>query len=100
MNLMEWFLWKPERAFVVSCVFFLGYSAMRLLKRRFSTVRSWPLLVPAFAWMLFALWEWFCAIKKYNIRVDLFFIYPILIVASVYGLSVSIGSLTSGFLRK
>jgi hypothetical protein len=100
MNPLEWFFWKPERAFAVSCIFFLGYLVIRLLSRKPSSARSWPLLIPAIAWALFAIWEWFCAVKEYNIRVDLFLIYPILIVVSVFGLSMSISSLISNFLKK
>jgi hypothetical protein len=62
--------------------------------------RIWPLLIPAIAWMLFAIWEWFCTVKEYDIRVDLLLIYPVLIVVSIFGISVSIGSLVSSLLKK
>lgn len=100
MNSMEWFFWKPEKFFAVSCVFFLAYLIIRLLGRKLPSVQSWPLLVPAITWALFAAWELFCTLEKTNIRVDLFFIYPVLIVVSIFGLSISIGSLISSILKK
>ena len=100
MNPMEWFFWKSERIFAVSCVFFLGYFVIRLFGRKLPSVRSRPLLIPAIAWALFAVWELFCSAQQYNIRVDLLFIYPVLIVVSIIGLSVSIGSLISSLFKK
>ncbi|MCK4914233.1 MAG: hypothetical protein KAI59_06630 [Planctomycetes bacterium] len=100
MNPMEWFFWKPERIFAVSFAFFLGYLVIRLFNRKLSSAKSWPLLIPAIAWILFGIWEWFCTVKEYNIRVDLLLIYPILIAISVFGLSMSISSLISSFLKK
>jgi hypothetical protein len=100
MNPIEWFFWKPERAFAVSCAFFFGYLLVRLFNRKSSFARSWPLLIPAITWGFYAIWECYCTVQKYNIRVDLLLIYPILIVVSVFGLSVIIGSLTSSFFEK
>ena len=100
MNSMEWFFWSPERIFVVSCGFFLGYFVIRLFSRKLLFIWSWPLLIPAVAWALFAVWELFSTVKQYNIRVDLFLIYPLLIVVSIFGLSVSIGSLITSLFKK
>ena len=85
---------------MVSCVFFLGYAVMRLLSRKLPSMRSRPLKIAAIAWVSYAIWEWFCTVKQANIRIDLFLIYPILIIVSVFGLSVSIGSVISSFLKK
>ncbi len=93
INPMKWFFWKPERAFAVSCFFFLGYLVIRLFSHKLSFMRRRPLLIPAVVWLLYAVWEWVCTVNRGYIRVDLFLIYPILIVVSIYGLSVSIRSL-------
>jgi len=100
MNPMELFLGKPGRILIVSCGFFLGYLIMCLYGRKLPSVRCWPLLIPAIAWGLFAIWEWYCTVNKYDIRIDLFLIYPVLIIISVFGLSVSVGSLISSFFKK
>lgn len=97
---MGWFVRNPERILAISCVFFLGYFIISSFSRKLSSVRSWPLLIPAITWGLYAIWEWFCVIKKGNIRIDLFLIYPILIVASILGLSMSISSLVSNIFKK
>lgn len=100
MNQIEWLFWSPERIFVVSGGFFLGYFVIRLFSRKLPFIRSWPLLIPAIAWALFTLWELYCRVQKFNIRVDLFFIYPVLIIVSIFGLSVSIGSLILSLFKK
>jgi hypothetical protein len=97
---MGWFVRNPERAFAVSCGFFLGYLVVRLFSLKSSSVRSWPLLAAAITWVLYALLEWVCTIKKDNIRVDLFLIYPVLLVVSILGLSMSISSLISSFSKR
>ena len=83
------FVWHPERIVVVSCAFFVTYFALRLLRHKFSSVRDWPVLIPAIIWGLFAVWEWYCKVQRYNIRVDLLLIYPILITVSITGLFLS-----------
>lgn len=75
------FFWHPERIALISAVLFVGFASM-LAMRRF---RAWPVLIPAALWGLFALWEWFVKVMRYDIRVDLLVIYPVLIVATVWG---------------
>ena len=92
MNLIKWvflpiqpFVWHPERIVVVSCVFFVSYFGLRIFRRKVSSVQNWPLLIPAVIWGSFAIWEWYCKAQRYNIRVDLLLIYPVLITVSIAG---------------
>lgn len=100
MNTIEGFLGSPTIIFAVSCVFFLSYLVIYVLACKWSFVRSWPLLIVAVAWALFAVWELFCTVKEYNIRVDLFVICPVLIAVTIFGVFVSVGSLASSLLKK
>lgn len=100
MNPMEWFVWKPERIFMVSLVFFLGYLTIYLFSRKRPAVRSYPLLISFVTWITYGVWELFCSVQQYNIRVDLLFIYPVLIIVSIFGISASVGSLISNLLKK
>lgn len=43
-------------------------------------------IVAAVLWALFAPWEWYCAVQRYNIRVDLMLIAPVLLVFTVGGI--------------
>lgn len=96
MDVIKWlflpiqpFVWHPERIVAVSCAFFVIHFVLRLLHHKFSSVRDWPVLVPAIIWALFAIWEWYCKEQQYNIRVDLLLIYPVLIIVSIGGLLLS-----------
>jgi hypothetical protein len=42
-------------------------------------------LVATGAWGVFAAWEWYAKAKGWNIRVDLFMIYPVLIILTAWG---------------
>ncbi len=88
MDLIQWifapiqpFIWHPERIAVV-CALLLAGFVLVLLIRRFP---SWPLLIAAAAWGSFAVWEWYAKAKGWNIRVDLFLIYPVLIIVTARG---------------
>ena len=88
MNSLEWlfkpiqpFVAHPERIVVVAGVLFLSFFALLVLRR----FRSWPLLIPACGWGLFAIWEAYCEAQGYNIRVDLLLVYPVLVVITLWG---------------
>jgi hypothetical protein len=87
------FATKPELLFAGALVFLLEYLIVFLLGRKFKSVLSWPLLLVAIAWMLVAMWEVYCAEQGYNIRVDVLFIYPILILVSLLGFLASVSSI-------
>jgi len=98
MNLLEWlfkpiqpFVWHPERIAAVACVLFIAFFVLLSLRR----FRSWPLLIPACVWGLFAVWEAYCKAQKYNIRVDLLLLYPILVVVTVWGVAMAFRSRTT-----
>jgi hypothetical protein len=76
------FVWHPERIAIVACILLLAY----LMLRRVGRFRPRPILVSAVIWGAFALWEWYCKIQGYNIRIDLFLIYPVLIIVTVWSL--------------
>ena len=71
---MDMFIGKPELIIAVSGVFFFAYFLIRLLDRILPSVLAWPLLMPAISWVLYALWEMYCRVQQYNIRVELLFI--------------------------
>ena len=97
-----WFVFAGNLKLIFAAVGFLllAYLIVFLLKRKFESVLSWPLLVVAMAWMLFAMWEIFCMEQGYNIRVDALFIYPILILVSLVGFLASVGSIIFGLFKK
>lgn len=74
---------------MIAAVFFGGHLLLRLFR---PSARRWSILLPAFAWTLFAPYEWFCARKGYDIRLDLALIYPVLIIVTLAGLSLSLWS--------
>lgn len=89
-----------DLVFLVSGIFLLEYTIVLLLRRKLKYVLSWPLLAVAIGWLLAAVWELYCQGQGYSIRLDVFFIYPILIIASLLGLFVTIGSMIRGLYKQ
>jgi hypothetical protein len=86
---MDFFVWEPGRVAVVAGAFLLTFIACAALERSNRRFRSWPLFATAALWGLYALWEWLAFEKRWNIRVDLLLIYPLLFGASVTALVLS-----------
>ena len=72
----------PERIAVVAGLLWAGCTWLFLSRRR----GAWPLAIAGAAWALFAVWEWHCKVKGYNIRVDLFVVSPVLLALTVWGM--------------
>jgi hypothetical protein len=77
------FITHPERIAVVAALFLLGFLVL-LWSGRFRT--PWPLLGAAIVWGLWVPWEQNCNEMKYNIRVDLLLLYPLLLGVTVWAL--------------
>jgi len=77
------FVWHPARALIISSIFLLFFVVCIALKKRVAWTRSWPLLLAAIAWALFAYNEHLAHRKGWNIRVDLLFTWPILVLLSL-----------------
>ena len=75
------FIWHPERAFIVAIVFSILWIFIRKKVWSFGSV---PLLLAAISWGLFAAWETYVYSIKANIRIDLFIIYPWLLIITLY----------------
>jgi hypothetical protein len=79
------FVAKPFNILVVAVVFFGAYFILR----SFETVRQIrPLFIASMAWGLYAAWELLVQIRtpEANIRVDLFVIWPLLAILSIWSL--------------
>jgi hypothetical protein len=84
------FVQHPERIALVALAFLTSYLVLR---RRSPGVVRWPLLVIASTWAGFAVWEWGCLREQTGIRIDLFLIYPVLVLLTFAGLLPSLVSL-------
>jgi len=80
------FLWHPERIAYVAVIFIAAFLIMRIVTKS-SGINPRYLFVPAVLWTLFIPWEAYCKAGEYNIRVDLLYIYPVLMVTSVLGIA-------------
>ncbi|HWM91543.1 MAG TPA: hypothetical protein VN493_12325 [Thermoanaerobaculia bacterium] len=82
---LEAFVWHPERIFLMAGVLCLLFLLLHWLRRR-----AWPVLSVAIAWGLWAPWEAYCKAGGFNIRIDLFLIGPVLLIATIGGLIVGL----------
>lgn len=76
---------KPANIVFVAGTFFVAYAVLRNSPMAAGR-RPRALLVPAFAWSLYALWELAVLVRTpdANIRVDLLAIWPLLLVVSAF----------------
>ena len=85
MSIFAVFVQNPLLIALIAGMFFGAY----LLLRANAGLRSRALLIPATAWLTWAVWEW--AIVQFSpeadIRVDLLLIVPLVLVFSVVGIA-------------
>lgn len=79
--LLQPFIGHPGRIAVVAVVLAIVAGLLFFARRR----AAWPITIAATMWALFAPWEWYCTVQRYNIRVDLLLIAPVLLVFTVGG---------------
>ena len=79
---MDFFVERPERAFIVALAFGFCFLAAALSRAK----PAWPLALPAAAWLAYGTWEQHLRGKGHNIRVDLLLIYPVLGAITLAGL--------------
>jgi hypothetical protein len=75
------FVAHPERIIAVATALFVMFGVLGFSRGRW----PWPLLWATGLWAAFAIWEWFIS-QEANIRVDLFVIYPVLLIATIWAL--------------
>jgi hypothetical protein len=75
------FVAHPERIIAVATALFVMFGVLGFSRGRW----PWPLLWATGLWAAFAIWEWFVS-QEANIRVDLFLIYPVLLIATIWAL--------------
>ena len=82
-DVANFFVWHPERAWVIAAIFFalfvVSFLTSRYAARERRGWQSGPLLVPAIGWAVFGLLELSCKIEKANIRIDLFVTWPTIV---------------------
>lgn len=78
-----YFVWHPWRAFGVSLIFWSFLLLFVMLRGWRPYLRTIPLLIAALAWMMFGLFEYVAYWERANIRVDLLFTFPGLLIVTV-----------------
>jgi uncharacterized membrane protein YhfC len=75
------FVAHPERIAAVSTALLVIFWVLGFVRKRW----PWPLLGATALWAAFAIWEWIVS-REANIRVDLFLIYPVLLLTTLWAL--------------
>lgn len=81
----NFFAEHPDVTFKVALIFLFFYIIL-VLFRGITWTLGWPLLLNSIVWGLWPLWEEYCRRGGYNIRVDIFFFYPLLLILTFLGL--------------
>ncbi len=81
-----WFVGNPVLILLIGAVYAVAYLLVRF--RGSERLRAQALLLPAIAWTVWAVWEFFVTrfSPEANIRVDLLLIVPIVLILSVVGI--------------
>lgn len=82
-GLAEFFRDHPERAYLVALVFMALALADRRLARRDPAIRPWGMLVPAAAWLLYAINEYHARLDGPGPRLDLYLSWPVMVAVTV-----------------
>ena len=80
------FVTHPERVSLVALLFIFTYLILKARNKEPLVHNANSLLLPALLWILYIPWESYCTEGKYNLRVDLLLIYPILGFTTFKGL--------------
>lgn len=75
------FVAHPERIIAVATALLVMFGVLGFTRDRW----PWPLMWATGLWAAFAVWEWFVS-REANIRVDLFLIYPVLLITTLWAL--------------
>ncbi len=90
---LRFFVGHPERMVLVSVLFAGYFFMMALLHREYPLFHNRQLLVCSAIWLLLAIWEDYCQLREYNIRVDALFVYPAILIVSIVGAGIGFANL-------
>jgi hypothetical protein len=76
-------VFHPERAFFLAGLFAILFAVSLVRMRRFNLRRHLILLFAVLAWALFGLHEGLAMSNGWNIRIDLFISWPLMLVVSI-----------------
>jgi hypothetical protein len=85
--LARWLVQQPLHILLVAAAFFAAWGLVRATPLG-KVPRANALRVPAFAWLAYAGWEWLVHVFSpgADIRVDLLLIWPVVGLATLWGL--------------
>lgn len=87
------FTGHPERAYLVALVFIALGLIDRRLARTDPETRPWAMFVPAAAWLLYAINEYGARHDDIAVRIDVYLIWPVIVLLSALFLGVWIQNL-------
>lgn len=83
---VQLFIRHPERIAIVGGSFLVLVGWLYFVRRQV----AWPAVLTAQLWFAFAVWEAIAKAKKWDIRVDLLLIWPLLLAGSICGVAWSL----------
>jgi hypothetical protein len=86
------FEWRPDAALVVSVAFALAFVVLRLARRRWTVLNERPMLVASALWAILALNEAMARGQDVSLRVDLVFLWPVVLGVTVLCIALSAAS--------
>ena len=79
----NYFVWEPQRSYVVAIFFALLPFVGALVTRDKRTLFHWSAPTAALAWLLFGINEYYCKKNDWNIRIDLLISWPVMVIGTI-----------------
>lgn len=80
---LQLFNWRPDRIAVVGIAILVFVAWLYYVRRQV----AWSAVLIAQLWFAFAAWESHAKAAKWNIRVDLIIVWPVLLAATICGIA-------------
>lgn len=90
------FVWHPERAFFIALIFLIMLIVIFLRKRKNQRIKIWATALAVIIWVIFGVNEYFAYINRWDIRIDLLILTPLVFIIS----AISIFVWCLGFFKK
>lgn len=97
-SIVDFLVWQPNHFWAIAAVFGALAVVALVAKFRYPQVCCLPSLLAAIIWTVFGFLEYQAYVERANIRIDIVFLWPILFIATILLILISLLSVIVAFL--
>jgi len=91
-SIVDFLVWQPGHFWAIAAVFGVLAVAALAAKFRYSQICCLPMLIAASLWGFFGFLEYQAFVERANIRIDIPFLWPLLFIATILLVLISLFS--------